>query len=97
MVCLSSGRFSIMAFNVVAKPRSRILSASSKTENKKGNGPVVHNNLSLVRLNNGTCMMCLQNCPSPPCLGLLGVAYPQCHTEILEFDTWEVGWDRPYL
>lgn len=86
MVCLSSGRFSIMAFNVVAKPRSRILSASSKTENKKGNGPVVHNNLSLVRMNNGTCMMCLQNCPSPPCLGLLGVAYPQCHTEILEFD-----------
>ena len=35
MVCLSSGRFSIMAFKVAAKPRSRILSASSSTTKKK--------------------------------------------------------------
>ena len=35
MVCLSSGRFSITAFSVAAKPRSRILSASSKTKKQK--------------------------------------------------------------
>ena len=40
MVCLSSGRFSIMAFKVVAKPRSRILSASSSTT-KKGQGVII--------------------------------------------------------
>lgn len=45
-----------MVFNVVVKLRFRILFVLFKIEIKKGNGLVVYNNFSLVRLNNG--MMC---------------------------------------